>query len=280
MRSLALAALTTTVLMAGCRIEPNPPRRPVNAVGLGADVPLDLSRYRLVDLTHSFDASTVYWPKAPSGFRLDTLSRGMTEGGWFYAAESLSAPEHGGTHLDAPAHFYERGRGAGEVPLEQLIAPTVVIDISREAGQNPDYTLRVDDIRRFEREHGQIRRGEIVLLRTGWARFWPDRREYLGGDSAADLHFPSFGPDAAKLLLEERGVAALGADVASIDAGASHDFPVHRLLAERDVPALENLTNLAMLPPTGALLIALPMKISGGSGAPVRAIALVADRGR
>ncbi len=280
MRSLALVALTTTVLMAGCRIEPNPPRRRVNAVGLGADVPLDLSRYRLVDLTHGFDASTVYWPTAPSGFRLDTMSRGMTAGGWFYAAESFSAPEHGGTHLDAPVHFYERGRGAGEVPLEQLIGPAVVIDISRKAAADPDYVLQVEDVRAFERGNGRIGAGEIVLLRTGWARFWPDKHAYLGGDSASDLHFPSFGPEAVKLLVEQRHVAALGVDVASIDAGASHDFPVHRLLGEEDIPALENLTNLAMLPPVGALVIALPMKITGGSGAPVRAIALVADRGR
>ena len=275
MRSLALVALTTTVLMAGCRIEPNPPRRRVNAVGLGAEAALDLSRYRVIDLTHSFDASTVYWPTAPSGFKLDTMSRGMTEGGWFYAAESFSAPEHGGTHLDAPVHFHERGRGAGEVPLDQLIGPAVVIDISRKAARNPDYTLNIDDVRAFEREYGRIRPGEIVLLRTGWAHFWPHRHDYLGGDSAQDLHFPSFGPEAAKLLVDERHVAALGADVASIDPGASHDFPVHRLLAELDVPALENLTNLALLPPVGAVVIALPMKITGASGAPLRAVALV-----
>jgi kynurenine formamidase len=238
----------------------------------------DLARYRMVDLTHAFDARTPYWPTSPSGFRLDTLSAGRTPGGWYYSANAFSAPEHGGTHLDAPIHFGEGKATADRVALERLMAPAVVIDVSAKAAADPDYMLTRADVLAFEARHGRIPAGTIVLLRTGWDRRWPDRKAYLGDDTPGDasrLHFPSFGEDAARLLVEERRAGALGADVASIDGGQTQDFRVHRVAAAADVPGFENLTGLDALPPTGALVIALPMKIAGGSGGPLRAVALV-----
>jgi kynurenine formamidase len=253
------------------------------ALAVGACAPstpdgLDLADYTLVDLTHPFDEQTVYWPTAPSRFVLDTLSFGMTEGGWFYSANAFSSPEHGGTHLDAPVHFAQGRDAADEVPLERLVAPAVVIDVTDQAAANPSYRLSAADVTAFEAEHGPIAPGTIVLLRTGWSRYWPDAARYLGDDTPGDasrLQFPSFGEDAAKLLVEEREVAALGADVASIDYGASADFPVHRVAGAANVPVFENLANLDLVPATGAIVIALPMKIGGGSGGPLRAIALV-----
>jgi kynurenine formamidase len=239
---------------------------------------LDLAAYELVDLTHAFDARTIYWPTSPGGFELDTLSRGMTEGGWFYAANALRTPEHGGTHLDAPIHFAEGQTSAEGIALDRLIAPAVVIDATAQADGSADYLLTANDVRAFEAEHGAIAAGTIVLLRTGWSRHWPDRRTYLGDDTpgdASNLHFPSFGADAARLLVEERRVAALGVDVASIDGGSSTDFQVHRIAGAAGVPGFENLTDLDRMPATGAFVIALPMKIAGGSGGPLRAIALV-----
>jgi kynurenine formamidase len=239
---------------------------------------IDVARSRIVDLTHPLNARTLYWPTSPSTFRLDTLSFGMTPGGFFYSAFAFSAPEHGGTHLDAPIHFARSGLPADRIPLEQLIAPAVVIDITGKAQQNPDYRLTADDVREFERRHGTIRPGTIVLLRTDWSRRWGDRKAYFGDDTPGDaskLHFPSYGVDAARLLVQERRVAALGADVASIDYGPSTDYAVHQLAAAANVPGLENLTNLQELPATGALIIALPVKIEGGSGGPVRVVALV-----
>ena len=238
---------------------------------------LDLSRYRMIDLTHSFNAQTIYWPTSPTAFRLDRIASGRTPGGYFYSANAFAAPEHGGTHLDAPIHFNEAGRTADNILLTQLIAPAVVIDISARAARNPDYVLSLADVARFEREHGQIAAGSIVLLRTGWSRRWPNKRAYLGDDTpgnASRLHFPSFGPQSVRLLIERR-VAALGVDVASIDNGTSTDFQVHRMAAAVNVPGFENLTNLDRLPPKGAIVIALPMKIQGGSGGPLRAVALV-----
>lgn len=240
--------------------------------------PLNLAEYRMVDLSHSYGSRTVFWPTSPTKFTLERLAYGQTDAGYFYAANSLCTPEHGGTHLDAPLHFAERGRSTEQIPLEQLIAPAGVIDVTAQASANRDYRLTRADVLHFEKQHGRIARGTIVLLRTGWSRHWPNAKAYLGDDTPGDaskLSFPSFGEDAARLLVEERRVAALGIDTASIDYGRSTDFTVHRIAAAQNVPGLENLTNLDQLPPTGALVIALPMKIEGGSGGPLRAVALI-----
>jgi kynurenine formamidase len=247
----------------------------------GTQSTVDLSRYEFVDLTHPYNAQTLYWPTSPSTFRMDQLSFGKTEGGYFYSSNTISTPEHGGTHLDAPIHFGEGKRTTDQVPLEQLIAGAVVIDVAAKAEADREYRLTRDDVLAWEQEHGQVPAGVIVLLRTGWSRFWPDAASYLGDDTKGDatkLRFPSYGEEAARLLIEERNVAAIGVDTASIDYGQSANFVVHQVAAAANVPGLENLTNLDRLPPTGALVIALPMKIEGGSGGPVRAVGLVPRR--
>jgi kynurenine formamidase len=240
--------------------------------------PIDPATARLVDLTHAFNARTLYWPTSPSAFEFKSLAHGQTEGSYFYSANAFCAPEHGGTHLDAPIHFAERGRTADQIPLQDLVGPAVVIDVRAQVAKDADYALTPDDVRAFESKHGEIALGSIVLLRTGYGSRWPDRKAYFGDDTpndASQLHFPSFGPDAARLLVEERKVAVLGVDTASIDIGQSRDFQVHRIAAARNVAGLENLAALDQLPPTGATVIALPMKIEGGSGGPVRVIALL-----
>lgn len=242
---------------------------------------IDLSQYRLVDLTHALNQKTVFWPTSEGGFELKRLSYGPTPEGWFYAANAFSMPEHGGTHLDAPIHFAEGGITADRIPLNRLVLPAVVIDASAQAAKDPDYRLTPDDVRAFERRHGRIPPGVAVLLRTGWDRRWPNRKAYLGDDTPGDasrLHFPSFGAEAARLLVEERKVGALGVDVASIDYGRSTDFRVHRIAGAQGVPGFENLTGLEQLPAVGALLLALPIKIENGSGGPLRAVALVPRR--
>jgi len=239
---------------------------------------MDLATARWVDLSHPYDASTLYWPTSPSGFELEQLAWGPTEEGYFYSANRFRTPEHGGTHLDAPIHFAAAGRTVGEIPLERLIAPVAVIDVSARAAADVDYRLQRQDIAAWERRHGTIPTGTIVLMRTGWDEYWPDPLRYLGSDAvgdASDLHFPGFGEEAVRLLVEERGVSMVGVDTASIDYGPSQDFIVHQIANGADVSGLENLTNLRELPEWGAWLVALPVKIAEGSGAPVRVVALL-----
>ena len=189
---------------------------------------LDVDDYRMVDLTHAYGKDTIYWPTAPSKFELTTLADGVTEGGFYYSAYALCSPEHGGTHLDAPAHFSESGLPNHALPLASLIAPAVVIDVSAKAAADRNYRLSAEDIRDFEARHGTIGSGTIVLLRTDWSEHWPDVAAYMGDDTPGDasrLSFPSYGLDAATLLVEARGVVMLGVDTASIDYGASRISP-------------------------------------------------------
>ena len=200
---------------------------------------IDLARSRMIDLTHAFNAQTIYWPNAPSTFKLDRLAYGKTDGGYFYSAFAYASPEHGGTHLDAPIHFAEKGRTSDQLPLTQLIAPAVVIDVSAKTRTNADYRLTADDVRAFERTHGTIRPGTIVLLHTGWAKRWPNKKSYLGDDrpgQTANLHFPSYGIEAARLLVEQRKVGALGIDAASIDYGRRRISWCIALPARRTLP--------------------------------------------
>ena len=253
---------------------------PVLLLGLAVNPAraFDLADYRLVDLSHTYDDTTLFWPTSPTRFEKDTLAYGATEGGWFYSAYSVCTPEHGGTHLDAPIHFFEGGQTTDQVPLERLVTHAVVIDVSDAAAKDSDYQLSAQDISAWEKQYGRIPAGSTVLMRSGWSRFWPDARAYLGDDTPGDasrLHFPGFGEGATRLLVEERGVVALGVDTASIDHGQSREFRSHQVAAAKNVIGLENLKGLDALPATGAVLLALPMKIGGGSGGPARVVALV-----
>ncbi|MGH7894252.1 MAG: cyclase family protein, partial [Candidatus Binatia bacterium] len=165
-----------------------------------------------------------------------------------------------------------------EIPADRLVGPAVVIDVRTSAARDPDYRLTPADVLTWEERHGRIAPGMIVLLRTGWGARWPERKRYFGDDTpgrTTALHFPSYGREAATLLVGERHVRAIGVDTASIDYGPSADFPVHQIVSAADVAGLENVAHLEELPETGAWVVALPMKIGGGSGGPLRIVGLV-----
>ena len=243
----------------------------------GAPGPLDYSAVfdgsggRWIDLTHSFDSTTIYWPTDTAGFQLQVLAHGVGEGGYFYSSNAFSSAEHGGTHLDAPVHFAEGRLAAADIPLSALMGPAAVVDVSDRA--HPDYQVGVDDLVGWEADHGPFPDGGVLLVRTGWGSRWPDRAAYLGTDLSGpeaipDLHFPGISPEAAEWLVEGRGIVAVGIDTPSIDYGQSRDFMAHRILYAENLSGLENVAGLDALPPTGAFVIALPMKIEGGSGRP------------
>jgi kynurenine formamidase len=238
---------------------------------------LDIATAKIVDLTHPIDADTIFWPTEAKAFELTEEHKGVTERGFFYAANRFCTPEHGGTHIDAPYHFAQAGESVADIPVDNLVGRAVVIDISDKTAADPDYTLKPEDVAAWEAAHGKVPAGAIVLLRTGWSSRWPDKRAYLGDDTPGDvshLHFPSYGAEAARLLVD-RGASVLGVDTASVDHGPSKDFAVHRILGAANVVGLENVVNLDRLPPTGAWVMALPIKLAHGSGAPARVVALL-----
>ncbi len=270
---VALAALTTVLLATGCLQDAPPPDH--TAVFTG-----DAGAW--VELSHAFGPSTIYWPTDTAGFQLTELAYGNTDAGYFYASYSFASAEHGGTHLDAPIHFAEGRMTADEIPLSSLITTVSVVDVSAAAETDPDYLLSVEDLTAWEAEHGQIADGAALLVRTGWSSRWDDRTAYLGTDltgpeAVPELHFPGIGPEAAQWLVDNRSVAAVGIDTPSIDYGQSSDYRTHVILYSANIVGFENLTNLDALPATGAGIVALPMKIVGGSGGPLRIMGWVPE---
>jgi kynurenine formamidase len=268
MHRFALLALLLTL---ACRAQEQPSRPPSG--------PALLSSGTWVDLSHDFSSETIYWPTAKP-FTLDVVSAQMTPGGFYYAANDFATSEHGGTHLDAPIHFAEGRQTADQIPLEHLIGAAVVVDVTAPADANADYRLDARALEEWERQNGRIPDGTIVLIRTGWSSRWPDKARYLGTTKTgpagvAELHFPGIDSSAARWLVAERRVKAVGIDTPSIDYGQSGTYDSHRILLGQNIPAFENVAGLEHLPARGAYVVALPMKIKGGSGGPLRIVALV-----
>jgi len=236
----------------------------------------DVDPAKVIDLTYGFGVETVYWPTGKH-FALEVASKGDSAGYW-YEANNFCAAEHGGTHMDSPAHFAHGGATTDKVPVTAGIGPLVRVDVSAQAARDVDYRLSPDDLKAWEATNGRIPPGAIVVMYSGWGTRWPDAKRYLGTDKAGDtanLHFPGFSKEAAEWLVGERDIKAIGVDTPSIDHGPSQDFIVHRIINGANKPGFENLANLDRVPPKGATMIALPMKIEGGSGGPLRAIALL-----
>jgi kynurenine formamidase len=280
------AVLLTLVAASGCSSAPAPsPAAASPAASPTAGTPAVAAGTRpfpsgvVVDLSHAYDDKAIFWPTAKP-FRLDKVADGMTPGGFYYAANDFFTSEHGGTHIDSPIHFAAGRQTVDQIPLDRLIGPAVVVDVSDHTVSNPDYQVTAADLQRVEAKDGRIPDQAILLIRTGFSLRWPDAAAYLGtaerGEAAvAKLHFPGLHPDAAAWLIANRSISAIGIDTASIDYGQSKGFESHRKLFEKDIPAFENLANLDFLPARGAWVVALPMKIAGGSGAPLRAVAIL-----
>jgi kynurenine formamidase len=233
----------------------------------------------LIDLTHSFDDQTIYWP-TEDGFKLIREAAGISDKGYYYAANRFMCAEHGGTHIDAPIHFFEKGQTVDQVPLDRLVGPGACVDVSAKCAADRDYQVAVEDFEKWEADNKASLEKRIVLIRTGFGRHWPGRQKYLGtaeqGKAAvAKLHFPGLDPAAAEWLIARRQIRAVGIDTASIDHGQTRTYPTHQRLFRDAVPAFENVAAMEKLPANNFRVIALPMKIKGGSGAPCRIVAIL-----
>jgi len=230
-----------------------------------------ISFSKVVDLSWPVHPGIPQWPGDPAvGF--ETVANFKDDG---YFLRRFSMGEHSGTHLSAPSGFQQGAPGHEAFSSQDLVRPAVVIDIAIQAKADPDYALTMNDILDWESGHGPVPQGCLVLLRTGWQAKWGRPMDYLGGTNAAQLHFPGFGLDATQILLEGRKIAGLGADTAGAEPGADTDFSVSRYALENRLIVLENLTNLELLPLTGALLVVGLLRLDGGSGGPASVTALV-----
>lgn len=227
----------------------------------------------IIDLTHPFNEKTIYWPTA-KGFELKKVFWGFTKKGYFHSSNIYSAPEHGGTHIDAPIHFAKGAHTVDQIPVDQLVGEAYVIDLREKIKEDRDYLISEKDIRSAEKNQGTIGPNHIVFFNTGWARFWRNKKKYLGTDKFGDihnLHFPGISKEAAEYLVSKK-VKGVGLDTPSLDNGPSEDFWAHRILLGANIYGLENVANLNALPAKAHVIVA-PMKIEQGTGAPTRILA-------
>jgi kynurenine formamidase len=227
----------------------------------------------VVDLTHTINEKVpTFEPAEKSPYHAKTVATIEKDK---YFARDIALPEHFGTHIDAPAHFAWGTWTVDQIPPERLLAPLVVLDVSSNVQNNPDYQVSIEDIARWERTNGQIPLGSVVMARTGWESRWDSAKDYRNADAKGVLHFPGYSQDAAKFLVEGRKVVGLGIDTLSIDYGPSKDFSVHQYTLAHSLYHLENVANLDRVPVAGAIALVAPMKLEGGSGGPVRILALL-----
>jgi kynurenine formamidase len=233
-----------------------------------ADLTSILSGARLADLTQPLGPGTTLWPGSRP-FAAVTVATYASDGAY---ARELEVPEHAGTHFDAPAHFAPGGAVVDEIGIDALVRPAVKLDVRAWVNGDPDVAVGADAIRELEARDGVIEPGAAVLVHTGWDAHWDDPARYLGDPDAPS--FPGLAADAAALLVE-RGVAGIGIDTLSVDAGRSTDLPVHHLTLPAGVWQLEGLVGLEQVPPRGAWLVAAPLRLVDGSGAPARVFAIL-----
>jgi kynurenine formamidase len=228
------------------------------------------SAFRVVDLGHPIAATDPSWDGKPAFER--SVTETFDKDG--YAAGRISVEEHFGTHVDAPAHFSRTGWTVDQIPVDRFYREGVCIDVSGKAAKDPDYRVSVADLKAFEAQSGAVPAGSIVLIATGWDRFWPDRARYMGERDGVK-HFPGLSVEAVTYLSKDRRVAAIVIDTPSIDYGPSTNFEAHKVSMPLGVYHVENAAHLTILPAKGFWLVVAPINVVGGSGGPTRIYALV-----
>jgi kynurenine formamidase len=255
------------------RSAPPTPTAALEGVPKGTLADLFEGRSKIVDLTWTLNDKSPYWPAENyQPFKLTTIATLEKNG---VLSKSLSFPEHLGTHLDAPNHFEKAQPSVERLTAEQLFAPGVVIDVSLPVESDADYRVTVADIEEWEKHHGRISDGAVVLLRTGWGRHWTNFDRYKNQDVRGKMHFPGYSAEAARWLVEKRNVRGVGIDTLSVDYGMSTDFAVHHVINGAGRYGLENVAQLDKLPARGFGLIIAPIKVEAGTGGPTRIFAVL-----
>lgn len=230
---------------------------------------------QVIDLTHEQGPSTIYWPGNPE-YNFTIISRGLSNGGYWYESNKFQTAEHGGTHVDAPAHFAEGAQRQNEVSIQNLVGPGVIINVTNEAEENPDYRVTVDDVRRWEFRHSRIPDGAVVIMNSGWHKKYPNKTLVFGSqspDEPSTFHFPGWHEDTANWLLKNRNIHVLGVDTPSTDYGRSTTFRVHVIIGSKNITGAENVANLDAISENGCIIYVSAIKLHDGSGSPARIFA-------
>jgi kynurenine formamidase len=226
----------------------------------------------IIDLTHAIHPQIPIWPGDPAP-EFEIVSDTDKNG---YFLRKFSMGEHSGTHINAPNSFDPEGAGVDSYAPQSLVLSGIAIDLREQCLANPDYTLTIDDILNWERQHKFIEPENLVLLYTGWQAKWNDERAFLNPDQGGVCHFPGFGQAAAQFLLEERSIAGIGIDTHGVDPGQDESFAVNKMVLQQQLIVLENLANLHLLPAADFTLAIGILRLLGGSGSPVSVLAFVA----
>jgi kynurenine formamidase len=239
-----------------------------------------LASKKWVDLTHSFEAGIPHWPGFPNEKR-ETIywyekGRGKMGSGFF--AETFTHVGQWGTHVDPPAHFVKGLRTVDQIDVKEMILPLVVVDVHDEAAKNPDYTLSIERLKKWEAEHGPIPAGAFVAMRTDWSKRWPDAAKMENKDAKGVAHYPGWSLPVLKYLYEERKITASGHETTDTDPGSAttkDDYSLETYILSTNHYQIELLTNLDQIPEAGALVVVTFPKPKGGSGFPARVFAIL-----
>lgn len=235
---------------------------------------IETEQVRVIDLTHPLDEHSPYWPAGRERCPFTSVVTVNFDSRACFARD-LTLPEHSGTHLDAPAHALPGGTPVDQLPVTHFLSAACVVDVRRAMRSSADYLVSIADIERHAKRHGPFPRRSCVLFCTGWAARWPSQEHYINEDAKGIKHFPGLSAAAARYLLDRVSPTGIGIDTPSVEGGTATDMTVHRALLEAGSYILENVANLKQLPPRNAAVVALPLRLTGGSGSPSRVLALV-----
>ncbi|XP_034828436.1 kynurenine formamidase-like [Maniola hyperantus] len=228
--------------------------------------------YEFIDLTFPFDKNTIYWPNMDQ-FSFTKKNEGFGSDGSWYAANNFAAGEHGGTHLDAPYHFQVNGLRVGNIPLDKLIVPLIIVDISSRVNDDPSFVLQKYHLDYMLNDN--LGKPCVIIFKFGWSKFFYDRNKYLGVQPNGTFHFPGLSAEVAEWITSSyKNVVGIGVDTGSVDPGSSTDFPVHKIASGAGLYNIENVKLDVPVPDRGCTALILPMKIALGTGAPLRLVAI------